>query len=260
MITAGNILKQVTVEAGSEAVEANQFLKRQKNRSAVFVSDLSIVDLNLPGEYPVQLQVGLFTYDCILKVQDTVKPVAATLPVTAVSVTAPEPEAFVTQIQDVSPVTVSFVTPPDMQKEGEQDVSVALTDTSGNTTVLQSTLTVLIDCQSPLIEGITPLRVYWGHVPDYTGCISVSDDFDAEPVLSVDDGRVDLSSPGIYAVTYTAVDVAGNKSTVATTVTVISDDTPPVIYGVRNISLYQGGTVAYRSGITVEDDTDMAPV
>ena len=37
------------------------------------------------------------------------------------------------------------------------------------------------------------------------------------------------------------------------------DTTPPQILGVNKLSLFLGGTVAYRSGILVTDDTDAAP-
>lgn len=39
----------------------------------------------------------------------------------------------------------------------------------------------------------------------------------------------------------------------------VRDTTPPVICGVRDITLYAGDTVAYRSGITVSDDRDASP-
>ncbi len=37
------------------------------------------------------------------------------------------------------------------------------------------------------------------------------------------------------------------------------DRTPPQLYGVQDITIYLGETVAYRSGILVADDTDPAP-
>ena len=256
MMTTGNISRQITVEAGSASVDANAFIKNQGSVTATFVSDLSVVDLNQPGRYPVQIRAGLFTYRRILKVQDTVSPVATPVPVTAVSVSMPQPEAFVAQIQDVTPVTVTYAVIPDMQAEGDQEVELILSDTSGNVTTLRSTLTVLVDRQAPAIEGVKPLRAYLNQIPDYTGHIVVSDNLDAMPVLTVDDSRVNLTKAGTYPVTYCAVDTSGNTTTASTTIAVIFDNTPPAIFGVHDISVYAGSTVSYRSGIKVEDDTD----
>lgn len=38
-----------------------------------------------------------------------------------------------------------------------------------------------------------------------------------------------------------------------------SDTTPPVLAGVRDLTLYQGDTVSYLSGVTATDDTDSTP-
>ena len=47
---------------------------------------------------------------------------------------------FVTEIVDASAVTVTFVTEPDWNKEGSQEVKVRLTDAAGNTTIVTSSL------------------------------------------------------------------------------------------------------------------------
>lgn len=257
-LAGGNVARKLTVEAGTSSVDANDFV-RLPFGSAVFVSDLSIVNLNQPGDYPVQLQIGSRVFDRVLRVRDTVSPTATAKPLIAVSVAMPEPEAFITNVQDVTPVTVRYAELPDMQKEGDQPVDLVLTDTSGNTAVMQTTLTVQMDRQGPVVAGVVPLRVYVDQTPDYLSHVSVSDDLDAEPVLVVDDSRVNLSQVGSYYIFYRATDASGNETVVANTVSVIFDNTAPTIFGVRNISLYAGSTVSYRSGIKLEDDTDASP-
>lgn len=257
-LLGGNVARRLTVEAGTASVDANSFLHLPLG-SAVFVSDLSIVDLNKPGDYPVQLQVGNRVFDRVLRVQDTVSPTATATPLTAVSVAMPEPEAFLTDVQDISSVTASYADLPDMSKEGDQQVELILTDACGNTTSLETTLTVVVDRQKPTIEGLAPLRVYMDHTPDYLSHLSVADDWDPNPALTVDDSKVDLSQAGSYEISYRATDASGNEAVVPGTITVIFDNTAPAIYGVHNISLYAGSTISYRSGIKVEDDTDAAP-
>ena len=171
----------------------------------------------------------------------------------------PEPEDFILEIQDVTAVTAAYVREPDMTKEGEQTVLLLLTDESGNTAQVQASLTVIFDKAAPVIEGVKPLRLYLGQEIDYLDGISIRDDLDEAPVLTVDDSRADLTRAGEYEIIYVGRDVAGNEVRESTTLTIIEDNTAPVILGVNPISLYAGSTVAYRSGILVTDDQDDAP-
>ena len=52
-------------------------------------------------------------------------------------------------------------------------------------------------------------------------------------------------------------DLGGNKTTVTATMTKTPDANPPVLIGVpRILEAYEGGTISYRNGITVEDAED----
>lgn len=52
-------------------------------------------------------------------------------------------------------------------------------------------------------------------------------------------------------------DLSGNKTTVTATMTKKADPNPPVLVGVpRILEAYEGGTISYRNGITVEDAED----
>ena len=48
-----NVAREVTVEAGRTSIEADLFLKKDKGDHAQFVSDVSAIDLNAIGKYPV---------------------------------------------------------------------------------------------------------------------------------------------------------------------------------------------------------------
>ncbi len=69
------------------------------------------------------------------------------------------------------------------------------------------------DTQAPVIEGAKDLEVYVGDAVSYKNGVSVIDDIDAKPELKIDNSKVDLSKPGVYEVTYTAIDASGNTST-----------------------------------------------
>ena len=61
---------------------------------------------------------------------------------------------------------------------------------------------------------------------------------------------------GTYNVTIVATDEGGNTAKSTAKLKVITDTTPPVISGVKNLSAYEGDTISYRSGVTAYDETD----
>ncbi len=65
-----------------------------------------------------------------------------------------------------------------------------------------------------------------------------------------------VQKEGNFLITVVATDRAGNVTEACTVLKVISDDIPPIIYGVRDITIYEGETVSYRSGVYAMDDRD----
>ncbi len=123
----------------------------------------------------------------------------------------------------------------------------------------QSSASRPVDRQAPIITGVQDQTVYNGEPLNLQKGVTVSDDLDTNPILTIDDGGLELSKAGSYTVTYTATDAAGNVSTVTATITVICDDQAPQIFGVNKLSIYQGSTVSYRKGIIITDDQDPFP-
>lgn len=255
-----NIAEEVAVEAGSQTVDADAFLIRDHGVSAAFVNDLTEIDLNEPGDYPVRLRYRGRIYDSVLRVQDTTNPAASVTEVVALSIEMPQPEDFILEIQDVTDVTVKYVKEPDMSLEGEQTVILLLTDESGNHTEVEAQLTVFFDKMPPVISGVEPLRIFLGNNVDYLSHVTIHDDLDEAPELLLDDSAVNLNRAGEYQLVYIGRDASGNEARETATLTIIEDNTAPTILGVNPISLYEGSTVAYRSGILVTDDLDEHPV
>ncbi len=78
------------------------------------------------------------------------------------------------------------------------------------------------DTTAPVITGVQDLTVYVDGTVFYRSGITVTDDRDPAPVLTVDSSNVNLSSPGTYEITYAASDASGNMSRVTATVTVLA--------------------------------------
>ena len=259
LLWPANIVSELKVEAGRESISANEFRKEDKGIEAQFVSDLTAVDLKVPGTYPVKVQYKNKTYDCSVIVEDTTAPVGAVRNVSVYSNQTLKPEDFFTAITDVTPVTIAWSPEPDLTQEAQTLITLTLTDAAGNRSEYEAVLSVFVDNGQPQLTGVAPLFTYIGKEPDYLKNVSAMDDRDVALEIVVDDSQVDLNAVGTYDVVYSVTDAAGNTTSVPTTLTVTDDCVAPEIKGVHNISLYLGGTASYRSGIVVTDDKDPSP-
>ena len=259
LLLPGNIVSELKVEAGRESISANEFRREDKGIDAQFVSDLTAVDLNTPGTYPVQVQYKNKTHECTVLVQDTTAPEGTVRNVSVYSGQSLKPEDFVTGITDVTDVTVSWKPEPDLTVEAQTLMTITLTDAAGNSTDYEAVLSVFVDNGEPQITGVQAIFTYIGTAPDYLAGVTAMDDRDVALEIVVDSSKVDLNTVGTYDVLYSVTDSAGNTTTAPTTVTVTDDNTPPTIQGVHDISLYLGSAVSYRSGVIITDDKDDAP-
>lgn len=229
--------ERLTVEAGQPLPVAADFLPDHEQfvkEHVTFLTDISEISTEVPGNYPIQLRLWGRTLSSVLVIADTTAPTAQVKDLTLYCPKAVEPEEFVVQTEDVTKVQVSFQKMPDLTKEGAQQVALVLTDAAGNRTRLQAVLTVVLDMTAPVIEGVKDLETYVGDTVAYRAGITVTDDRDTQPILEVDSSGVDLTTPGVYTVTYRATDGAGNTQTATAKVTVRKKTSthvdPEVIY------------------------------
>lgn len=211
--------QEVVIEAGS-AVHAEDFLKNRSNKEATAVTDLSSLNLNVAGSHKVQIKVGGRTYTSRLVVRDTVAPTAVAVNTATNKGILPDPESLVTGIVDAGPVRVSWHQKPDVTVGGESTGYVLLTDPSGNTSVVEVKIVVVVDEQAPVIDGVRDREFFVGDSITYKDGVSVTDDQTKDPVLTVDNSAVRPQTPGVYPVTYTATDAVGNKTSVTVNFTI----------------------------------------
>lgn len=77
------------------------------------------------------------------------------------------------------------------------------------------------DSQAPVILGAGDLTVHVGETAAYFRGVTVQDDRDASPTLEVDSTRVNLSTPGVYPLYYTARNASGKEIRLEVSVTVL---------------------------------------
>ena len=102
---------------------------------------------------------------------------------------------------------------------------------------------VVQDTVAPVITGTKNLETYVGDTISYKSGINVTDNVDSNIKLQVDNSQVDLSKAGVYSVTYTATDAAGNSTSVTIKLTVKEKPdgfvSPEVIYAKADAILAQ---------------------
>lgn len=127
-----------SAEAGTEIL-AEDFLKNPE-KSAVFMENSPKIDSSVPGDYTVKIKSGIFTYNCVVTIQDTIPPKADIKNVYIEPGETVQPEDFIIEINDVTKVTASFVKKPDYSIYGKQKLSILLTDEGKNTSVYETDL------------------------------------------------------------------------------------------------------------------------
>ncbi|MGN1117109.1 MAG: transglutaminase domain-containing protein [Acutalibacteraceae bacterium] len=134
------VIRSITIEAGDDMVSASDFF--EDDVRAFFVSKDEI-DTSKPGEYELTVRNGILFYHVTLNIQDTVPPEAKPKQVRIRQgngqVSAMD---FVKSVSDKTEVTAEFETPPDFNKAGDSNVNVILSDLGGNTTRIESKITV----------------------------------------------------------------------------------------------------------------------
>lgn len=215
-VTFSEIYDDITIEAGTTELTLDDFYKEGKTpkEHVKIASDLEeAIDFNVPGDYEVTLRY-LFAWKKVnVTVMDTTSPVVETQDVTTyVNARNVFPEDFVSQIEDATKTTVTYMTNPDFSVEGQQEVSLVVTDEGGNVTVANALLTLYADVTPPVISGVEDMTVKVGENISYKKNVTVTDDFDQNVTLYVDSSNVNIMEVGDYEVFYKAVDSAGNET------------------------------------------------
>lgn len=207
------LVDKFTLEAGS-VMKASDFLKEPTGKSVSFVTDLSKLNLKVPGEHEIQISVGGKTYSTILAVKDTVAPTAQPVNTVTKPGSVPAAEDLVKNIVDAGPVSVTYQQAPDVSKNGDTVAVVLLTDAGGNTFTLEVPVKVFLDEVAPVITGAKNREIFIGDSISYKEGVTVTDDYTNNPILTVDNSAVKPQTPGIYPVIYTAKDASGNETSV----------------------------------------------
>lgn len=243
-------VQNVVLEAGNK-LTPELFLKSPVGTTISFVTDVSAIDLTAEGDYSITLRVGSQELTAMLTIRDTVAPTGK--PVEGLVFKGgilPDPAMLVSDIADAGRVTLRYAAEPDVAFSGSVSVVVLLTDAAGNTSEVP--VTFIVDAQAPVIEGVYDRTVTVDESISYRSGVTVTDDTDPKPKLTIDNSQVNISEPGKYPVTYTATDSAGNQTVVTMYLTV-----EPKPQGYVDTEIVYSMARKILNQITTEDMTDM---
>ncbi|MGN0506116.1 MAG: transglutaminase domain-containing protein [Lachnospiraceae bacterium] len=219
-----HVKTELRAELGGSVPPAEAFLT-EEGGTISYVTDVAALDMNCLGETTVTLLADGIEVTSVLIVEDTTPPTAETKKVTTWLNKPKAAEEFIVSTKDKTEVTVSFVSEPDWSLEGEQNVSILLTDTSGNEAVCEAGLTIKRDTEKPTIS-VSNIDVVVGGTISYKKAVSYFDNIDAkeEMTLTIDRDSVDINKVGSYTVTYTVTDCSGNSVSAEGKVNVLAEE------------------------------------
>lgn len=208
--------QEVVLEAGDK-IELSLFGEVE---GAEFATDISKIDTKNATTHTIIIKVGNREFESVLHIRDTKAPTADVVELQTKEGVLPKAEEFLKNVTDCSNVLISYKTVPDVSTGGTKDVVIILKDSFGNETEVTSKITVLTDEEPPVIEGAKNIEIFLGDTVSYRSGITVKDNEDPNPTLSIDNSKVKLDEVGTYEVTYSATDASGNTSSVTITLTI----------------------------------------
>ena len=144
---------------------------------------------------------------------------------------------------DSSSGVLSFMTAPDYETQSDYQVTVTASNNDGSATQNISISIIDLDEDAPVITLLGGSQINHEQMSTFVDPGATAEDA-VDGAVDVDvSGAVNGDAAGVYTLTYSASDQAGNTSSLNREVTV-SDNTPPIIslLGSDSVTIVQGDT------------------
>lgn len=206
----------VTIEAGQDCPSVEEFLQWECEEAYIVSGISEDMDFRHVQNYEVVIHLYHQDVKTTLHVVDTVPPEIQTRDKTVMPGEEWELWDMVKTVSDVTSYRVSYQEEPEVSSAGEYIIMLRVEDEGGNITDAPAHLTVIEDVTPPLIAGVEEMTVIVGESISYKRNVTVTDDYDDNVELVVDNSEVDPDTPGDYTVVYRATDKYGNTAEVST--------------------------------------------
>lgn len=203
--------ENIKVDISNRVYTVEAFLKEKNDLAGASIIEPLIVPEKM-GIYPAKIKIDDIIYESNIVVTDLTPPKGDPANQQIWQNDQIDASKFVTNIQDVTSVTVRYKEQPDFSLAGEQTVTIILSDEANNETELEAKLTVIQDTEPPAIYGVKDNTIYINNPVSFKKGIYVYDNRDGEISVQVDSSGVNQKKAGEYKVIYTATDSSGNTS------------------------------------------------
>jgi len=178
------------------------------------------------GQHQIDIVLNGQSFTSVINVVDTTPPTATITNQTTAMGEVVSIDQFVSDVHDYSPsVIVRFRNEetPDFFTAGVQNVYIELEDYYGNIATYIATLTVLPNYDPPVLLGVDFFEFVVDGPIRFEG-VSAADTFGRELDFIVDRESIDISTPGVYIVTFRTEDAQGLYAEETARVYVLSMD------------------------------------
>ncbi len=201
------LLPALRVQLGQETkVDARDFVA-DSNVGAQLLTPLTE---GACGVFELQLRCAGREYTVECTVTEDIKPQGVGREVTVEAGAMPDPEEFVENVVDHTPVTVTYKESQQFVMAGQRTLVLVLTDLFGNTAEVEAQVNVIPARNGPQFTGLDTIYMELGTAVSYKTGVTVTDAQDGDLSYSVDSGDFDSNTPGRYTVFYSATDSDGN--------------------------------------------------
>lgn len=207
----------------------------QNLTKAYFLVSANEMDFQLPenleslalGEHEIKINYRDQKYPVTLEIVDTTKPVATiNSPVYRLGYDYIEMSDFVTKIEDASETKSSFISEPILEKPGEFTTKIIVEDSAQNKSEYEASYKVVEDTEGPVIQARN-LEYYVGDNLNLNNQIKVTDNYDKNPTVTIDNSKINRTNAGTYPVSIQAKDKVGNTSSKTINITLKNKSVQP---------------------------------
>lgn len=216
------LIREVTIEAGSVRPDQSMFFSAEPAFPNLVSCNLNFDEVNIDLPQTISFNINIYGKNnaCKLFITDSIPPYGEPVPQEIfASQELPDASLCVTNINDITDVSVTWKEVPDMSAGGSFIAVAALTDGCGNETLVNVPFDVTRDSTPPVIKGALDIEAYIGDSITYRNGIIITDDYDENPTLTIDTSGVNVDEEGTYEVVYTATDFSGNETSVTVNLT-----------------------------------------
>ncbi len=219
------VKENVFVELGTKLTKAD-ILYSMEHESYLNQEEIDKINNQGIGNYEIITRLNDIDFKTKITVDDTKAP---DLELQNVSIWDDQKisskDVFIKSVSDASKFETTMKTEIDYSKIGDQEIVIEAIDEHDNKVEKTAILTIKKDTIGPTISGLYNLTVNkYTNINFYNG-VSANDNKDGKVNFTVSASNVNTNVYGTYYATYSAVDKAGNKTTVRRKITVNHDAT-----------------------------------